>query len=507
VTTINPVADLTVAKSHGSNFVQGQIGATYTITTSNVGGAPTNGTVTVTDTLPTGLTATGMAGTGWACTLATLTCTRSDALAGSAAYPAITLTVNVASNAPASVVNTASVSGGGDVNTSNNSASDTTTIAAGPNLTIAKSHTGNFSRGQVGATYTITASNIGASPTSSTVTVTDTLPTGLTATAMAGTGWACTLATLTCTRSDALAGSAAYPAITLTVNVASNAPTSVTNTATVSGGGDINTGNNTANDPTAINQVDLTIAKSHTGNIFRGQVGATYTITASNIGATATSGTVTVTDTLPTGLTATAMAGTGWACTLATLTCTRSDVLAGSAAYPAITLTVNVASNAPTSVTNTATVSGGSDTNTGNNTANDPTTINQADLTIAKSHSGNFVQGHIGSTYTITVSNVGSGSTSGTVTVTDTLPSGLTATAMAGTGWACTLATLTCTRSDALASGGAYPAITLTVNVAATAPASVTNTAGVSGGGDINGPTTLQATRQRSLRPRRCRWS
>jgi hypothetical protein len=41
-------------------------------------------------------------------------CTRSDALAASSSYPALTLTVNVASNAPASLTNTAAVSGGGE---------------------------------------------------------------------------------------------------------------------------------------------------------------------------------------------------------------------------------------------------------------------------------------------------------------------------------------------------------------------------------------------------------
>ena len=84
------------------------------------------------------------------------------------------------------------------------------------------------------------------------MTVVDTLPSGLTATALAGTGWSCTLGTLTCTRSDALAAGASYPAVTVTVNVASTAPASVTNQATVSGGGETNTANNSASDPTAI---------------------------------------------------------------------------------------------------------------------------------------------------------------------------------------------------------------------------------------------------------------
>src|SRR5206468_2367105 len=122
---------------------------------------------------------------------------------------------------------------------------------------------------------------------------------------------------------------------------------------------------------------------------------------------------------------------------------------------------VNVANNAGASVNNSATVSGGGEVNTGNNSASDPTTITQvADLTIAKSHTGNFRQGETGDTYTITVSNAGPGPTVGTVTVTDTLPAGLTATAISGTGWSCTLGTLTCTRSDVLAAANSYPVIT-----------------------------------------------
>ncbi|UBF29979.1 DUF11 domain-containing protein (plasmid) [Kovacikia minuta CCNUW1] len=130
------------------------------------------------------------------------------------------------------------------------------------------------------------------------------------------------------------------------------------------------------------NTPDPTIAKSHTGSFTQGGTG-TYTITVTNSGGVATSGTVTVADTLPTGLTPTAATGTGWSCAIAgqTVTCTRSDALAALVSYPAITLTVSVAANAPTSVTNTATVSGGNDGNTGNNSSSDPTTITAASAT------------------------------------------------------------------------------------------------------------------------------
>src|SRR6185369_6064471 len=179
-----------ITKTHAGAFSQGQTGATYALTVSNTAGSgPTSGTVTVADTLPTGLTATALSGTGWTCTVASVSCTRSDVLAAGASYPAITLTVTVSATAPASVTNTASVSGGGDVTAGNNSASDPTTITAVPaNLTITKTHAGAFSQGQTGATYTLIASNAaGSGPTNGTVTVADTLPTGLTATALSGT--------------------------------------------------------------------------------------------------------------------------------------------------------------------------------------------------------------------------------------------------------------------------------------------------------------------------------
>ena len=374
--------DLTITKTHVGNFTQGQTGATYTITVSNGGTGATSGTVTVTDTVPSGLTATAISGTGWTCTQPSGPCTRSDVLAAGGSYPVITLTVNVAGNAPASVTNSAAVSGGGETNTANDTANDPTTItpqAGVADLTIAKTHSGNFTQGQTGATYTITVSNSGTGATSGTVTVTDTVPSGLTATAISGAGWTCAQPSGPCTRGDALAAGSSYPIITLTVTVAGNAAPSVTNLAAVSGGGEVNTANDTANDPTIVTPqagvADLTIAKTHAGNFTPGQTGATYTITVSNGGTGPTSGTVTVTETIPIGLTPTAISGTGWSCTQPSGPCTRSDVLAAGASYPVITLTVNVASNAPSSVTNSATVSGGGEVNTANDIANDPTTI------------------------------------------------------------------------------------------------------------------------------------
>jgi uncharacterized repeat protein (TIGR01451 family) len=99
-----------------------------------------------------------------------------------------------------------------------------------PFFTLSKSHSGNFTPGQLGATFTISAGNPSASPTSGIVTVTDQLPAGLTLVAMSGVGWACT--SNTCSRADPLGPGSSYPAITVTVNVQPGVGSSLTNMAT-----------------------------------------------------------------------------------------------------------------------------------------------------------------------------------------------------------------------------------------------------------------------------------
>jgi M6 family metalloprotease-like protein len=107
--------------------------------------------------------------------------------------------------------------------------------SATPALSITKSHSGNFGFGQLGATYSVVVSNAaGAASTTSTVTVTETVLAGLTLVSMAGNGWTCPANGTTCTRTDPLAGGSSYKPIVVTVNVAANANSSVTNQVSVS---------------------------------------------------------------------------------------------------------------------------------------------------------------------------------------------------------------------------------------------------------------------------------
>jgi len=142
-------------------------------------------------------------------------------------------------------------------------------------------------------------------------------------------------------------------------------------------------GNNSSSANTTIVSPDLRVSLSHAGSFTVGTNGV-YSITVDNtLGTAATSGTITVADTLPTGLTFVSATGAGWVCSAVgqAVTCTSVAVIGAGATNPnAITLTVGVASTAVPSVTNSAAVSGGNEpaANNGNNTAFDPTNVNAA---------------------------------------------------------------------------------------------------------------------------------
>jgi uncharacterized protein (TIGR03437 family) len=134
--------DLTLSVAHSGTFSADSTDSTFTLTVRNSGDRATTTAVNVVDTLPAGLTATAISGSGWTCTLSTLTCSRPDSVAAATAYPPITLSVRVAANAPASVTNNASVTGGGETVTNNNSAADSINIIPTQAITVGTSPAG-----------------------------------------------------------------------------------------------------------------------------------------------------------------------------------------------------------------------------------------------------------------------------------------------------------------------------------------------------------------------------
>ena len=280
-----------------------------------------------------------------------------------------------------------------------------------PDLSAAVSSLGTFSPGQQNARYTITVFNAsGAGATIGTVTVTGP-PTGFSVSAVSGASWTCVLATLTCSNSTPLAGGQSYPAITVTGNVTANVGQDVGVPVRVSGGGASTTTKNKGSFTVAA--VALSITIGHSGHLTAGEQGATYTVRVSN-GANAgeTSGTVTMIETVPSGLSLVSMAGTGWTCHVGRGTCTRGDLLIGGQSYPAIKETFDVLTSAPPSVTNRVSLSGG---NSPSASASDVTTITPATTASLVPPSLSFGSQSVAMTsaaQTVTLTNTGSTSLS-----------------------------------------------------------------------------------------------
>ena len=133
-TTVNPVADLSITKDDGVTTAVPGMTVTYTIVAANAGPATATG-ASVTDNFPAACASVSWscvaAGVGSSCTAGPVTANIADSVnlpaGGTATYTAI---CTLADNATGSLVNTATIGGGGvsDTTPGNNSATDTDTI-------------------------------------------------------------------------------------------------------------------------------------------------------------------------------------------------------------------------------------------------------------------------------------------------------------------------------------------------------------------------------------------
>ncbi|MDB5856457.1 MAG: hypothetical protein JWQ76_146 [Ramlibacter sp.] len=523
---VTPSPDLQLTKTANGSFTVGLNGS-YSITASNSGSSSTTGVYTVTDVLPATLTYVSAAGTGWACGNAagTVTCTSNAVIGPRAGNPnAITLTVLPAAGAAPSVTNTASIAGGAEPasNNGNNSSSASTVVCSSncPDLRVNKTLSTPSMTVGTAATYTLSVTNVGGTTTGIvSYSLLDPLPTGITLSAIpvAGVGWICLAAApnnvvggtgVSCTRSTPLLAGATSPTVTFTVNVANTAVPQVVNTATVSGGGEppAAQGNNSTSLTTPVVDFDLRISKA-AGSLAVGAT-STYTFTVSNSGGRATTGTYSFTDNLPAGVTIRNntgglgwVLGAGWTCALngdqaganalgnSHIYCASSTVIAAGASSTTVVVPVTVAAAAAPSVTNTVNVAGVQEAAAlaGNNSFSLTTAVIAPDLVVTKSHNGSFAVG-VNEQYTVTATNIGQQTSTGTITVVDTLPAGLTYVSAAGTGWVCAFAApkVTCTWAAALADNtSANPiVITVTPTAAAAAASPVVNSVTVSGGSE-----------------------
>ena len=183
------VSDLGITKTATSSFNVGT-NATYNMVVNNSGPNIEPGNITVTDTLPAGLTFVSASGSGWSCSASgqNVTCSRPGTLAVGASTSNITLTVAVAAGAIPTVSNTANVSG---TNFDNQSGNDQSTaivsVNTGPNISLQKTSitisdpiNGTTNPKAIPgalAEYTIGATNSGSTPAdNNSITINDAIP-------------------------------------------------------------------------------------------------------------------------------------------------------------------------------------------------------------------------------------------------------------------------------------------------------------------------------------------
>jgi uncharacterized repeat protein (TIGR01451 family) len=227
---------------------------------------------------------------------------------------------------------------------------------------------------------------------------------------------------------------------------------------------------------------DLSITKADSPDPVMPGQNIIYNLTVTNNGSSNTTG-VMVSDTLPVGVTFDAGTSTpGCTDVGGVVTCTVANLANGANASITITVKVDPATTCGSTLTNMATVqSNVSDPNLGDNTANTDTMVTcPADLSITKSDAPDPLAAGGTLTYSLTVTNNGPGDATA-VTVTDTLPAGVTFDSATSTpGCAEAGGIVTCIVGNL--ANSASTTITIIVKVDPATPAgTITNTAAVAG--------------------------
>ncbi len=511
-TTVTPVPILKTAKVAPSVAVQQFIPFAYTFDVFNDGSAATAGAITVKDTLKNNLIFVSGGNASWTCAVTgndasgnqIVECTSSTAIAPTttSSFP-----LNVKSTTGGATSNIAYVNGGGmpsgpyktapttmgSGNPTNPTGGGSTTnnVTAVPNLTTVKEAPSTAITQFVPFDYTIKVTNSGGANSGGTVTVRDTLKTGLKYNGFVGTGWTCAKTgvdlygndVVVCTYSNAIAvnQTASY-----TLNVNPTIATNVTNMTWTNGGGmpggpyksgstpatagSIN--NPTGGGPTGTSPAtpvspvpDLKTAKIVGSGPFNQNQPFIYNFQITNAGGISTSGLVTITDTLKNGLKYVSGGNTDWTCVKTGVDANGNDIVKCSSLQTIATgnttsfpLQVN-----PTQASNTsnlawtngggmpggpyksgttaATAAGPSNPGGGTPTAPTPIGPGLPDVILLISQPSPVLTEGLQSVVQFTVTNQGNGAATGPINVNITLPTELSAPPTFTSGaWTCTTA-------------------------------------------------------------------
>ena len=444
-------SDLAVTKSDSPDPVNAGDNLTYTVNLTN-NGPDAASSVIVTDTLPANTTfvsASVTTGSGWSTTAppagATGDVVFSKASVASAEAAVFQIVVRVNSSTPNGTIisNTATAATTtADPTAGNNSSTATTTVSTSADVSVTKIGPPTIFAGTQ-ILYTVDVTNNGPSDAQS-LSLTDALPPGTTfqvADPQPGPAFTCSTpavggtGTVTCTLATLPAGATATLILLYNVSPSLASGTTITNTASVSAAtADPAPGNNSqSTSATVSTAADLVMTKSGPPTVVAG-TDITYSIGVTNNGPSDAQS-LTLSDALPAGTTFVSGAqntGPAFTCSnpavggTGSVNCTLATLPAGATATFTLVFRAGAGVASGTTITNTASVSATtSDSTPGNNTQSSAATVgSSADLSVTKSGPAS-TPSNTNVTYVVTAANVGP-SDAATVTLTDTLPAGMT---------------------------------------------------------------------------------
>ena len=411
---------------------------TFDLTVTNQGTLATTGTVTVGDFSDGGFTGTyTMSGDGWTCwPVEHSPCTRTDPLAPGASYPVITVVSNYTPGS--AVLNTGSVSGGGQPTDANSPALlndvSTTGVPSAPLATLVlnkRALEDTISLGTLGG-FEIQVRNTGPS-TATNATLDDTLPLGLDFSSVTTSQGSCTTApsggqtTVSCAFGSLPVNTTATVTIMVRPTVAG---TTVTNTATATSDDTAVSASDDA-DLTIRPDADLSIVKAASVATVDQNAPITYTVTATNKGPQSAEN-LQIVDQLPAAITSTGLTfdpGSDGACSVSgsTLTCIWAGPTDTSTPRT-VTITGNTLGSVPVedrAAVNRANVSSNTDdSDPSNNIATATVIVTPAADLEATATSGATVAAGASTDLTFSVVNNGPSTADATVMAIE-IPSGL----------------------------------------------------------------------------------
>jgi uncharacterized repeat protein (TIGR01451 family) len=474
-TTVQP-ADLSVTKSDSPDPVRVGVPLNYRLTVANGGPNVATGVV-LTDTLPPGVTFQSSNPGEPMCTHAggNVTCDLSNL----PSLASTSVTIVVIPTTAGMITNMAEVvANEPDPDPADNTDTATTRVEAAADLEISKDDTPDPVIAGENLTYTLTVTNNGPSRATGIV-LTDTLPAGV---RFVSSSPDCSelSGNVTCNLGNLDSGESSQ--VTLIAQVDSSTTETLTNDASVRGNEfDPDMENNSASEDTAVDrETDLEIAKSDAPDPVIAGENVAFTLTITNHGPSDATGIV-VTDILPPGVTFQSSSPGTPTCTYAgnSVTCNLGELANDDNTQ--VTIQAKVNSSTEGVLTNSASVTGNeTDPHGGNNSATEDTTVNtEADLTVTQNSSPNPVLPGDDLAYHITVTNNGPSDAMG-VTLTDTLPSGVSFQSSTPGAPTCTYAggTVTCNLGDMASADTAT--VDILVAVAPGAEGNLANTTSVS---------------------------